>query len=63
MTLLGLIVALIIVGLLLYLVSTLPIDATIKTIIRAVVIVAVVLWLLEALGIFGSLGLNTRIGR
>ena len=43
MTLLGLIVALIIIGLLLYLVSTLPIDNTIKLIIRAVVIVAVVL--------------------
>lgn len=51
MTLVGLIVFLIIVGLLLYLVQLLPIDATIKKIIYVIVIVAVILWLLENLGL------------
>ena len=39
-------VALIIVGALLYLMEILPIDATIKTVIRVIVIVAVCIWLL-----------------
>jgi len=52
MTLVGLIVVLIIIGLLLYLVSMLPIDATIKNIIHVLVIVFVILWLLSALGLF-----------
>jgi hypothetical protein len=48
MTLLGLVVTLIIVGLLLYVVeSLLPIDATIKRLIHIVVIVVVLLWLVS----------------
>jgi hypothetical protein len=39
-------VALILLGLLLYVVSFLPIDATIKKIINAVAIVLVVIWIL-----------------
>lgn len=51
MTLVGLVVALIIVGLLLYLIQLLPIDAVIKQIIYVIVIVAVILWLISALGL------------
>jgi hypothetical protein len=51
MTLIGLLVLLIIVGLVLYLISLLPIDSTIKLIIHAIVVVVVILWLLEALGL------------
>ena len=46
---------LIIVGLVLYLLQLLPLDATIKTIIHALVIVFVILWLLQQLGLVGAL--------
>lgn len=55
MTLVSLIVFLIIIGLLLYLVNMLPIDGTIKNIIYVVVIVFVIIWLLQNLGLLGSL--------
>lgn len=47
MDLFSLIIALIIVGLILYLLNMLPIDATIKQIIHVVVIVVVIIWLLS----------------
>ena len=47
--LIQLVICLIIVGLLLYIVNLLPMDANIKQIIRVVVIVFVVIWLLYAL--------------
>lgn len=43
---LQILVALILLGLLLYIVGLLPIDATIKKIINAVAIVLVVIWIL-----------------
>jgi len=46
MPLINVIVVLIIVGLLLWLVKFLPLDATIQKIIHGVVIVVVILWLL-----------------
>ena len=61
MPLIQIIVALCIVGLVLWVVSQIPMDATIARIIRGVVIVAVCLWLLSLLaggsfGVFGSPG-------
>lgn len=56
---LTLIVALIVVGFALYIVNLLPIDATIKKIIWAVVVLMVCLWVLEALGAI-NLGLRFR---
>jgi len=51
MSLISLIVALIIVGLLLYLEETfLPIAQPIKIIIRVIVILVVILWLLQIVG-------------
>jgi hypothetical protein len=47
--LIQLLICLIIVGLLLYIVNLLPIEANIKQIIRVVVIVFIVIWLLYAL--------------
>jgi hypothetical protein len=47
--LIQLVITLIIVGLLLYVVNLLPLDANIKQIIRVVVIVFIVIWLLYAL--------------
>jgi cation transporter-like permease len=64
MSLLGLIITLIVVGVLLWAVSQLPfIDAGIKKIIYIVVVVVVCLWLVSVL--FGGSGnniLNHRIG-
>ncbi len=53
MTLLGLVLTLIVIGVLLWLMEQyVPMDGTLKRIIHIVVIVAVVLWLL---GVFGLL--------
>ena len=51
MSLIALVVYLIIFGALLYVVGLLPIDATIKIIIRVIVIIAVALWLLNSFGL------------
>lgn len=51
MSLVYLIVVLIIIGLLLYVVQSLPIDALIKRIIYVIVIIAILLWLLQAFGL------------
>jgi hypothetical protein len=52
-----LVVALVIVGLLLWVIEQIPMDATIARIIRVVVIVAVCIWLLMLLvSLFGSGG-------
>jgi hypothetical protein len=67
MTILGMLVVLIIVGVVLWLVNTMiPMDAKIKMILNVVVVIFVLLWLAEAFGIFsglGGLGLNRRVGR
>jgi hypothetical protein len=61
MSLISLLIWLIILGLVLYLINTLPIDPTLKRIIHIVVVVIVVLWLLQVLGVLGGLG-DIRIG-
>ena len=62
MPLIQLIVVLIVIGVLLYVVeSLLPIDATIKNIIRIVILLAVVLWLLTLAGLLP--GGTVRIGK
>jgi hypothetical protein len=63
MPLINLVVALIIVGVLLWLVNTyIPMDGKIKNILNIVVVIAVVLWLLQAFGVLGSLN-SVQIGR
>jgi nitrate reductase NapE component len=60
MTIIGLIVVLVIVGVLLYLLNTvIPMDAKIKTIINVIVVLAVCLWLLEAFGLVGPYTLGS----
>lgn len=57
MPLLNIVVILIVVGVLLWLVNTyVPMDGKIKSILNAVVVIAVVIWLLQAFGVLGSLG-------
>lgn len=48
MDIVSILVVLIVVGAILYLADLLPIDATVKTIIRVIAIVAVLIWLLQA---------------
>lgn len=50
MDLVSLLIALIIVGAVLFVVNRLPIDGTIKLIIQVVAIVAILVWLLRGLG-------------
>lgn len=50
--LLSIIVTLVIVGVVLYLLQLIPMDATIKQVIHVLVILFVILWLLQSFGIF-----------
>jgi hypothetical protein len=59
MSIVSLVVALIIVGVVLYLINqVIPMDAKIKTIINVIVVLAVCLWLLQ---VFGLLGTHIRV--
>ena len=62
MPLINLVITLIVVGVLLWLVNTyIPMDAKIKQILNVVVVIAVVIWLLQAFGVMGSLN-SVRVG-
>lgn len=62
MPLINLVITLIVVGVLLWLVNTyIPMDGKIKQILNLVVVIAVVIWLLQAFGVMGSLN-SVRIG-
>jgi hypothetical protein len=62
MPLMQILIALIVVGVLLWLVNRfIPMQATIKSILNAVVVISVVLWLLNAFGLFHSLS-RIRVG-
>jgi low temperature requirement protein LtrA len=62
MPIIDLVVMLIVVGVLLWAVNNyVPMDAKIKNILNVVVVVAVVLWLLSAVGVLGPLS-SYRIG-
>jgi hypothetical protein len=55
-TIVSVVIVLCVVGLLLWLVNQyLPLQPPFKTIINAVVVIAVVLWLLSAFGVLGSI--------
>ncbi len=56
MSLLSILIAIIVVGVLLWLINTfLPMDRKIKSIFNLVVVIALVIWLLKAFGIFAYL--------
>ncbi len=62
MPLIQLIVALVVVGVALWLINNyIPMDGNIKKILNVVVIIVVVLWLLSAFGILGSMQ-GMRVG-
>jgi len=61
MPLINILVVLIVVGVLLWLVNNyIPMDGKIKRILNGVVVIVVVIWLLQAFGLIGSLQ-NIRI--
>lgn len=54
MTIIGLLVVLAIIGVVLYVFNTIvPMDNKIKTIINAIVVILVLLWVLESFGLIG----------
>jgi hypothetical protein len=61
MSLIGLVLTLVVVGVLLWLLNNyVPMDRKIKSIVNAVVVIVVVVWVLQAVGLLGSLQ-NIRI--
>ncbi len=63
MPLIQLVEVLIVVGVLLWLVNRyIPMQGTIKSILNAVVVIVVVLWILKVSGLFHSVS-NIRIGK
>jgi len=63
MSLISVVIVLVVVGVLLWLVNRfIPMDSKIKTILNAVVVICVVIWLLQVFGVLGSIG-NIQIGR
>jgi hypothetical protein len=57
MPLLTIVIVLIVAGVLLWLINTyIPMDRKIKNILNIVVVIAIVIWLLKAFGLLGSLG-------
>ena len=63
MSLITVIVALIVVGVVLWLINTyIPMDAKIKGILNAVVVIAVILWLLQGFGVLTSLS-SIHVGK
>jgi len=62
MSLLSLILVIVLVGVLLWAINQfIPMDAKIKGILNAVVVIILVIWLLQVFGILGSAG-NIRVG-
>ena len=63
MPLINLVVVLIVVGVALYLINRfIPMASSIKTILNVVVVVAVCVWLLQAVGLWAGVT-NFRVGR
>lgn len=62
MPLITVIITLVVVGVGLWLINNyVPMDGKIKTILNVVVVIAVILWLLAAFGVLGSIS-NLRVG-
>jgi hypothetical protein len=63
MPLLNVVLTLVVVGVLLWLVNTyVPMDAKIKRILNAVVVIATVVWVVNVFGLLGNLA-NLRVGK
>ncbi len=63
MPLINVVIVLIVVGVLLWFVNNyIPMDSKIKSILNVVVVICVVLWLLQAFGVLGSVS-SIHIGK
>jgi hypothetical protein len=63
MSLITILIALVVVGVVLWLINTyIPMDGKIKKILNVAVVIIVILWLLSAFGVLGQMS-NIRIGR
>jgi formate hydrogenlyase subunit 4 len=63
MPLVQLVIALVVVGVALWLINNyIPMDATIKKILNVVVVIVVVIWLLNIFGVMGSMS-GMHVGR
>ncbi len=63
MPLIHVVVVLVVVGVLLWLVNSyIPMAGSIKSILNAVVVIAVVIWLLTVFGLMGEIS-NIRVGK
>ena len=63
MPLIHVVIVLVVVGVILYLINSyIPMAGSIKSILNAVVIIVVVLWLLSVFGLIGELS-NIRVGK
>ena len=63
MSLLTVVMVIVVVGVLLWALNNfIPMDGKIKSILNAVVVIVLILWLLQAFGIIGSLG-AVRVGK
>jgi len=57
MSLISILIALVVAGVILWVVNTyIPMDAKIKSILNIVVIIVVAIWLLQSFGVLGSVG-------
>lgn len=56
MPLLNVVITLIIIGFILWVINLIPMQSTIKSILNAVVVIAVILWLLYGFGILNGSG-------
>ena len=62
MSLITIVLVLIVVGVILWLINTyIPMQGTIKSLLNAVVVIVLVIWLLQAFGVLGELG-RVRVG-
>jgi hypothetical protein len=63
MSLITILIALVVVGVVLWLINTyIPMDGKIKKILNVAVVIIVILWLLSAFGVLGQIS-NIHIGR
>jgi undecaprenyl pyrophosphate phosphatase UppP len=63
MPLINIVIALVIVGVALYLINRyIPMASSIKSILNVVVVVAVAVWVLQAVGLWGGIS-SFRVGR
>ena len=57
MSLISLIIVLVILGVVMYLINQfIPMEASVKTILNIAVVIIVVLWLIQAIGLLGPIG-------